>query len=510
MSKSIIIAGAGIAGLSAGCYARMNGYRTSIYEMHKIPGGLCTAWERKGYKWDISMHMLSASAGCSPIHQMWEELGIPQKFSFHYHDHGSLIEKNDQRLLFTTNRKDLEDQMLFISPEDSKLIKEFLDLIFGPDMMKAASLKAGESKNIFDRMKIIPAILPLMKYFIKYNNISIQQFAAGFKNTFLQDAVRFFIDAPGWPMPDFPMIALAGFVKSGITEAGSPIGGSQQVVFHMADLFKELGGEMNFNKKISNLIIEKDRVKGIVLDDGTEHPADEVIWAGDGHNLIFNILKGKYMDERISRMYEEWEPVQSMLHVMIGVNRDMSREPHSIVFESRQAVRIAGKNHHWINFLHHCFDKLRAPEGKSAVEVWYATDYDYWTNLYPDKKKYKAEKNRIASESIALLDKRWPGFASQVEVTDVATPATYTRYTGNWNASPDGWYITTKNMRSMDPVLKLPGLEGLHMAGQWTSPFTGTVIASLSGRQVIEVICRKDGVKFNTKTPEIAHSTVPV
>lgn len=36
MEKSIIIVGAGIAGLSAGNYARVNGYRTSIFEMHSV------------------------------------------------------------------------------------------------------------------------------------------------------------------------------------------------------------------------------------------------------------------------------------------------------------------------------------------------------------------------------------------------------------------------------------------------------------------------------------------
>ena len=48
MEKSIIITGAGIAGLSAGCYGQMNGYRTQIFEMDTKPGGLCTSWKRKG------------------------------------------------------------------------------------------------------------------------------------------------------------------------------------------------------------------------------------------------------------------------------------------------------------------------------------------------------------------------------------------------------------------------------------------------------------------------------
>ena len=42
MEESLIIIGAGIAGLSAGCYAQMNGYRSQILELHTIPGGLCT------------------------------------------------------------------------------------------------------------------------------------------------------------------------------------------------------------------------------------------------------------------------------------------------------------------------------------------------------------------------------------------------------------------------------------------------------------------------------------
>ena len=56
MDKSIIIIGAGIAGLSAGCYAQMNGYGTQIFEMHDKPGGLCTSWERQGYTFNGSIH----------------------------------------------------------------------------------------------------------------------------------------------------------------------------------------------------------------------------------------------------------------------------------------------------------------------------------------------------------------------------------------------------------------------------------------------------------------------
>ncbi len=55
MDKSIIIIGAGIAGLSAGCYGQMNGYNTRIFEMGTGPGGVCTSWQRKGYTIDSCM-----------------------------------------------------------------------------------------------------------------------------------------------------------------------------------------------------------------------------------------------------------------------------------------------------------------------------------------------------------------------------------------------------------------------------------------------------------------------
>lgn len=61
MKKRTIIIGAGIAGLSSGCYAQMNGYEAEIFEMHNIPGGLCTAWNRKGYTLDGCIHFLVGS-----------------------------------------------------------------------------------------------------------------------------------------------------------------------------------------------------------------------------------------------------------------------------------------------------------------------------------------------------------------------------------------------------------------------------------------------------------------
>jgi phytoene dehydrogenase-like protein len=299
-------------------------------------------------------------------------------------------------------------------------------------------------------------------------------------------------------MPKFPLAIMAGFMKTGVTEAGTPLGGSQKVVLHIAKMFEKLGGEIKYETRVDDLIIENETVKGIILHDGTEKRADLVIWAADGHTLIFDILGGKYTDEKIRTMYYKWMPVKPVLQVMMGVNRDLSDEFHRIIFQPEETINIAEREHKWLTVIHHCFDKTMAPIGKSAVEVWFDTDYDYWEALSKHPEEYLAEKQRIADYTIDQLEKRWPGFAEQVEVVDVPTPVTYYYFTGNWKGSPDGWYITSENWNDNHPVRNLPGLQGLRMVGQWTAPFTGTVIAAMSGRQIIQLLCKEEGKKFKT------------
>ncbi len=496
MEKSVIIVGSGIAGLTAGYYARLNGFNTTIFESHTIPGGLCTAWKRKGYTFDISMHLLTGSIK-GAHNKMWKELGIIDSIRFHVHDHYAMIDGGEKKLIYYTDRQKVEEQMMKISPLDEKRISKFIKMIYGPDILDAASLRPNELSSFTEKMKVFPKILPLMKYFITESRNTLQNFSEGFNDPFLRDAVRFIADGPGWPMPQYPMLALAGFINSTVIKSGVPLGGSQAVAFKIAESFEKAGGEFRYKSYISDLIIKENTVKGIRLEDGSEHLADYIIWAGDGHKLLFDILKGKYMDDRIQKMYEKWIPVKPIVHVMMGVNMDFATEPHRIIFKPLKTETIAGERRKWLCMLHHSFDPSMAPAGKSVVEVWYDSDFEFWEKLHGNMDKYKSEKQKIADYTISELEIRYPGFRNQVEVIDVPTPMTYKRYTDNWKGSPDGWYLTNENLTKGEPVHRLPRLDNLFTAGQWTAPYTGTVIAALSGRQAIELICYREKKVFS-------------
>jgi phytoene dehydrogenase-like protein len=90
------------------------------------------------------------------------------------------------------------------------------------------------------------------------------------------------------------------------------------------------------------------------------------------------------------------------------------------------------------------------------------SDYAYWTDLKRDPERYRVEKEKIADQVIALLDRRYPGLAGQVEMRDVATPFTWERYTGNWRGSFEGWLITKKTLPPFHMSKTLPGLKNFY------------------------------------------------
>jgi phytoene dehydrogenase-like protein len=77
---------------------------------------------------------------------------------------------------------------------------------------------------------------------------------------------------------------------------------------------------------------------------------------------------------------------------------------------------------------------------------------------------------------------------------------TWVRYTGNWKGSYEGWLIT-KQAFLMRMSKTLPGLKDFYMAGQWVEPGGGVSTVAMSGRNVIQIICKWDKRPFMTTIP---------
>ena len=136
---------------------------------------------------------------------------------------------------------------------------------------------------------------------------------------------------------------------------------------------------------------------------------------------------------------------------------------------------------------------------KSVVQAYLETDFDYWCELHADRTRYDAEKQRVAAEARDRLEYHLPGLSASIEMTDVATPHTFWRYTHNFRGSYEGWLMTPEAMTARLPK-RLPGLADFHLAGQWVEPGGGVPTVLLSGRQAVQRICRDAGRPFVTNS----------
>ena len=496
--KSVIIIGAGIAGLSAGCYGRMNGFRTRIFEMHKKPGGLCTSWKRTGYTIDGCIHWLVGSSPAMSFYRMWEELGAIQGRTMVDHEEYMRFEGADgQRFIVYTDIDRLEGHMKEIAPEDSAVIDEFIKAVRTCTRLEMPWEKAPEVSGLFDILKLIVKHFPLLRILWKWNKVSLQDFGMRFKNPLLQKAFSLLF------LPDFPMtFMLMTFAWMHLKSAGYPLGGSLEFSRAIERRYCSLGGEVNYKARVAKILTEDGRAVGIRLADGSEHRADYVISAADGHATIFDMLEGRYVDDTIRGYYENLIPFPSLVYVSLGVGRTLPDLPPTVselCFALDEPVMIGSVQQEFLNVRIFNFDPALAPPGKTVMTVMFPADYDVWASLREDTDRYTAEKEKIADQVIALLDKRFPGLAGQVEMRDVATPTTFVRYTGNWKGSFEGWMVTPATWQFGRVMKKtLPGLRNFIMAGHWVEPGGGVPTVAMSGRNVIQILCKQEKKKFLT------------
>jgi len=498
--KSIIIIGAGFAGLCAGIYAQMNGYKSRIFEMHDKPGGLCTSWKRNGYTIDACIHWLVGSNPESGYYNFWEEVGLVQNRQFINMDEYMQVEDaSGQKITFYTDVDRLEKHLLEFSPQDAEPIKEFIDGIRMCLPFDQPSANASYMKRLGKKISIGYTFMKNGKKMKEWMQLTCDEFSARFKDPLLREALME-MWIPGFSM--FFMLFTFAYLNN--KNAGYPIGGSMPMSRALEKRYLNLGGEINYGKRVERIITENNEATGIRLSDGMEFKSDIVISAADGYSTIFNMLGGKYTDEGIRNAYDKWLLFPPLIFIGLGVNRKFDDVPQSVSgfsFALKEPVEIADKQRRRLSVHLYKHDESMAPAGRTALTIMLATDYDYWKKLHEDKSSYENKKNEILKTVLSQLEQRFPGISSQVEMSDVATPATFERYTGNWKGSFEGWLITPDNSNVvMKPMSQsLPGLQNFYMCGQWVEPGGGLPTGLMSARRLINRVCKEDKKKFTTQ-----------
>jgi len=507
MARKIAIIGGGIAGLSSGCYSRMNGYETEIFEMHTVPGGVCTGWKRKGYTFDGCLHFLVGTAPSSPTYRLWDELGALAGRKVYDHEvFSDIVLPSGRKLTQYSDVDRLVEHLKEAVAPSARDVEKLDQLASDTRFMSGMTKLMGSGKppkrkpGIVGFLEQLRGMWKMRTYLPTFRRfgVSIEQYAARFSHPDLRAFFELALPIPGMPAMGFLMMTSVQHEK----QAGWPEGGSLALARALEKRYSDLGGTIRFGARVEQIIVRDGRAVGVRLMDGTVHPADEVISAADGRATLFDMLKGRHMTPSLEKLYQTLPLYEPFVQVSYGLKRHIpqSELPRLRTIGSALPVEIGGEKVPFLMVNNYSFDPTMAPMGKTALTVLYQSPWASWEGLQGDREAYEARKTRVLSDMTAWLEKTLPGISADVEVTDVATPLTTVRFTGNYHASYEGWRPTVATLRT-SIERRIPDLSHFAMIGQWTRPAAGLPTVAEDGRIVIEELCEQDGKAFVTTRP---------
>ena len=490
-SRKIVVIGGGIAGLCAGVYAQTCGYQVEVLEQHSTPGGLATSWVRGDYRFETCIHWLVGSSPDGLLNAQWREVFDIDRLKFVYAEQYQRVENEDgQSLRVYSNVDRMEAEFLREAPDDADEIKAFTAAIrVVADLPMQEMMNGSWPNRAWAMIRLLPR-LPLLRHWAA---ISAADYGKRFKYELLR---RFFGDGATAEMSVIALVFMFAWMNQ--NNAGYPIGGSKAIIDLIVARYQALGGTLRTNARVSNIIVENDIAIGVKLANDETIGADWIISAADGHATIYDLLDGNYRNEAIDRLYQTQPVFPSYVQVSLGVGQDLSGEPGHIAHILKTPLHVDPDTQlSNVTFRIFSYDLTLAPKGKTAITCFLPTfNSSYWIELQQyDPARYEIEKASIANAVIAILDTRFPGIRDRIEITDVSTPATVVRYTGNWKGSMEG-FLPTPGSLFASRRQTLPGLGRFLRVGQWVSPGGGLPTGLMTARAAIQKICRADDIPF--------------
>lgn len=494
--KKVIIIGAGLAGLTCGIYARLNGFDTEIYEQHTIPGGECTGWDRKGYHFDGCVHWLVGSKSGTPLHDVWRETGaLSDSVAVINHDIFLRYEEEGAAVTFYTNTDRLEKHLIEIAPEDKGEIKKLCRAMRSLGKLGMPVEKPMDMMTAGDGIKFAVKNLGGITKMSEYSKITVKELTEQFKSPLLKRAI---LASFNGDLSAVAFVSTLAGMNAG--DCGYPLGGSRALAKRMEKRYLDLGGKAFYKSGVDKILVENGKAVGVKLLSAKEILADHVVSCADGYATLKHMLDDKYTPDMYENLFSRPKeyPTLTCALVFMGVNADIPFDCRGVEIRRDKSVSLSGVTSEHVSLLNYGYDKSMAPEGKSVVVGYYGADYDFWNDAYSDKEKYESEKKKLVDDVLAALVKRYPEAEGKVEVIDIVTPMTYQKYCNAWRGS---WMTWTNQKEGIPQYYSgvLPGLENFIMAGMWTMPPGGLPGAAAAGRFAAYRLCAQNGMEFKTK-----------
>jgi len=494
MSETVAIIGAGLSGLSAGIFARLNGYQAHIFEHANQAGGVSSTWKRRGYTIDGGIHFYMGYRPSTRDHALYKVLGVDDMDQYIRLDKYSRFTDlaSGFSLDVTSDLDRLAADAAALSPEDGRFFAELVKAaraFQGAEMITTLG-KPPEMTGLLDKVGMLIRMAGRAKYFSGPWMRTAEQAATELKHPFLREVLEH-IFQPQAPMVFLVMIL--GYLADGNLALRRD--GSFGFTRGLEKRFKDLGGEISYKSTVEEILVKDGRAAGVRLKGGQEFAAGAVIATGDGYALLHDLLGGRYSTPDLDKAHRDLPIFAPVVMANYGVDRLPADEPPLVMSKPARPAGAGWLSDVWRMLRLFNYSPGSAPEDRSMVQVMADSTWEPWRKIREDQQAYRAEKEAVAEGFLDELEELKPGISKNAEVLDVSTPYTWWRYTLNRQGAYEGFAVTPQSFRTTIRRT-LPGLSGLVMAGQWTIPGGGVVPSLLSGRHAVMLLCRAHGHKF--------------
>jgi len=272
-------------------------------------------------------------------------------------------------------------------------------------------------------------------------------------------------------------------------EGGSfyPAGSTLFLPGKLEKVIEENNGDMYYNSTVSRILFENQQIVGVLLENGTKIYGKNIIYSGTVWNLYEKLLLGQTLTQQERKWVSQIPTYPSVILYALVKNETIPSDTCPIEMLAANPDKIDESE--ITVYLLSIDDRTLCSQDQHVV-IAIGPSFRNWDATTHNKAAYNQWKKEENDRLLAALEKRFPGFQSNLLHCELATPKTIERYTlKNKGAAAGPKQALGQHMLLRQPIRTR--WDNLFVCGDSTTMGTGTPTVTTSGIAAANAILNK-------------------
>jgi all-trans-retinol 13,14-reductase len=502
-----IIIGSGIGGLTTAIFLAKAGKKVVVLERHYVPGGFSHTFKRKdGFVWDVGVHYVGNMNKNSPLRTLSNYLSDNK---LKWENIGSVYDKvifGEDEYFFISGKDNLKDQLYSYFPKDKDTIDNYFKLV----------KKVSRKSNLFFIQKVFPFFLKhtlgriFRKSFREYSSKTTYQVLSKLTdNEKLINVLCAQCGDYGLPPKESSFAAHALVVNHFIEGAYYPVGGADKIYKNMIRVLNKNGGRVFVRAEVNDIIVEKNKVQGITVND--IFIACKNVISNAGVNNTFKYLLNKNLNNTWADQIKKIKPSHAHLCLYLGLDRsdiDLKLPKNNVWYYERYIIdeildTAMYNENEKLQFAYISFPSAKDPSWKvhhkniSTIQAIGVANIN-WFKEFEDKpwmkrgKDYESIKDRFKQKMLTKIYELFPQIKGHVIYTEVSTPLSTSHFTNYRSGEIYGLEHSPERFE-LDCLQPKTAIKGLYLTG------TDIALVGIGGAIASGILCASTILKFGMR-----------